>query len=68
MPMRVKFQKRDIRRLLSENEYSAPHPVPENSYGASYGAHREFLEFDLDQHRQLKAWCEELGVIYSCSA
>jgi sialic acid synthase len=63
----VKFQKRNNRELLSPEEYAAPHPNPENSYGASYGAHREFLEFDLDQHRQLKRWCAEFGIGYSTS-
>jgi len=63
----VKFQKRNNKELLSEEEYNAPHPNPANSYGATYGAHREFLEFDLEQHRQLKKWCEEQGLIYSTS-
>ena len=53
----VKFQKRCNKELLTSEEYNAPHPHPENSYGQTYGTHREFLEFDLDQHRQLKRWC-----------
>lgn len=63
----VKFQKRCNRELLTPEEYNAPHPHPENSYGPTYGAHREFLEFTVDQHRQLKEWCEEFGVVYSTS-
>lgn len=63
----VKFQKRTNKELLTEEEYNAPHPNPANSYGDTYGAHREFLEFNLDQHRQLKVWCEEYGVVYSTS-
>ena len=63
----VKFQKRCNKELLSSEEYNAPHPNPANSYGDTYGAHREFLEFNLDQHRQLKAWCEEYGIDYSTS-
>ena len=63
----VKFQKRCNKELLSSEEYNAPHPNPANSYGDTYGAHREFLEFNLDQHRQLKAWCEEYGIEYSTS-
>jgi N-acetylneuraminate synthase len=63
----VKFQKRNNRELLTPEEYAAPHPNPVNSYGASYGEHREFLEFDLDQHRQLKRWCSEFGIGYSTS-
>ena len=63
----VKFQKRCNKEVLSSEEYNAPHPNPANSYGDTYGAHREFLEFNLDQHRQLKAWCEEYGIDYSTS-
>lgn len=63
----IKFQKRCPRELLTPEQYDAPHPNPANSYGDTYGAHREFLEFDADQHRQLKKWCEEAGIIYSTS-
>ena len=38
-----------------------------NSYGDTYGAHREFLEFTAEQHAQLKSWCEEVGITYSTS-
>ncbi|MBU5612556.1 N-acetylneuraminate synthase family protein [Geomonas sp. Red51] len=63
----IKFQKRTNRELLTPEEYQAPHPNPANSYGATYGEHRDYLEFDVDQHRQLKAWCEEWGCEYSTS-
>lgn len=63
----VKFQKRCNKELLTPEEYNAPHPNPDNSYGKTYGEHREFLEFNLEQHRQLKAWCEEYGIVYSTS-
>ena len=63
----VKFQKRCNKELLSEEEYNAPHPHPENSYGNTYGEHREFLEFTAEQHAILKEYCEECGVVYSTS-
>lgn len=63
----VKFQKRCNTELLTLEEFNAPHPNPVNSYGPTYGAHREFLEFNLEQHRQLQGWCEEFGVEYSTS-
>jgi N-acetylneuraminate synthase len=63
----VKFQKRTNLELLTPEEYRAPHPNPSNSYGLTYGEHREFLEFDIEQHRQLKFWCEEWGAEYSTS-
>ncbi len=63
----VKFQKRNPREVLTEREFSLPHPNPMHSYGDSYGEHREFLEFSLDQHRELMAHCAACGVGYSCS-
>ena len=53
--------------MLTPEEYNAPHPHPENSYGATYGLHREALEFTKEQHALLKQWCEEEGLIYSTS-
>eukprot|EP00971_Amphidinium_carterae_P339848 6477870-Amphidinium_carterae.1 len=43
--------------------HQAPHPNPANSYGDTYGAHREFLELGLEDHRELQApyrtWASE---------
>lgn len=63
----AKFQKRNPRELLTYEQYYAPHPNVGNSYGATYGEHREFLEFSRDQHEQLKQYCENLGIEYSTS-
>ena len=63
----VKFQKRNNKELLSEAEYNTPHPNPINSYGKSYGEHREFLEFSIEEHQKLQTWCREFGIEYSTS-
>ncbi|MFL2540209.1 MAG: N-acetylneuraminate synthase family protein [Alphaproteobacteria bacterium] len=63
----VKFQKRDILSLLSKNEYNMPHPVPQNSYGKTYGQHREFLEFSKETHLELFNFCNSNDMIYSTS-
>ncbi|MEW4925262.1 N-acetylneuraminate synthase family protein [Algibacter sp. 2305UL17-15] len=63
----VKFQKRNNIELLTKSQYDAPHPNPVNSYGNTYGAHREYLEFSLEQHNELKRYCEEIGIVYSSS-
>lgn len=63
----AKFQKRNNRELLSREQYNAPHPVPANSYGATYGEHREALEFTVEQHAELKAFCESQGIGYATS-
>ena len=63
----VKFQKRNNKELLTEEQYNQPHPNPANSYGETYGQHREYLEFNLEQHSELKEFCEEIGIVYSTS-
>jgi sialic acid synthase len=63
----VKFQKRNPSELLSPEQYNQPHPNPANTYGETYGAHREFLEFDLDTHRRLVETCKRWNIGYSCS-
>ena len=63
----AKFQKRNNITLLSKEQYSSPHPNPNNSYGKTYGEHREFLEFNIDLHKELKLYCEEIGIDYATS-
>jgi len=63
----IKFQKRHPRELLTPEQYNAPHPNPMHAYGPTYGAHREALELNMEQHAQLKQWCEQHGSVYSTS-
>lgn len=63
----VKFQKRCNCELLTREQYDAPHPNPMHSYGKTYGEHREFLEFTIDQHKELKEYCEQMDIVYSTS-
>jgi len=62
-----KFQKRNPRELLTKEQYEAAHPNPDNSYGDTYGAHREFLELGVDDHKELQAHAKKIGLEYSCS-
>jgi N-acetylneuraminate synthase len=62
-----KFQKRCPKELLTSEQYSAPHPNEKHSYGATYGEHREYLELSLDDHRELQAFCQKIGIEYSAS-
>ena len=57
----IKFQMRDNKSLFSEEAYNRPY-VNDNSFGATYGEHREFLEFDDQQYRELRAECRRVGV------
>ena len=61
-----KVSKRDNKYLLG-TEYSKPHPVPENSYGKTYGEHREKLEFSITEHIKLSKICKKYGIKYAVS-
>lgn len=63
----AKFQKRNPKELLSDEQYHSPHPNPVHSYGETYGAHRQFLEFSLEQHAELKDYCGSQGIAYATS-
>ncbi len=57
----VKLQKRDNRELYTETGYNKPYDNP-NSYGATYGEHREFLEFGQEEYQELMAYAKEIDV------
>ena len=63
----AKFQKWYAIEALSEKNYNSPHPEPHHSFGEPYGKHREKLEFTIDQHIELKKYCEDIGIGYACS-
>ena len=63
----VKFQKRDNKALYSEAMYNKPYDN-ENSFGLTYGEHREFLEFGWDEYVALKQLAEEKNVEFMCTA
>ena len=63
----AKFQKRNSRELLTEEQYNSPHPNQMHAYGKTYGEHREFLEFSVEQHAELKAYCQTKNIGYATS-
>ena len=63
----AKFQTRDNKLLLTKEQYEQPHPNPINSYGNTYGEHREYLEFNLDQIKELITYCKSVAIEYSTS-
>lgn len=62
----VKFVKRDIKSELTEEAYNRVYDNP-NSFGKTYGEHREYLEFDVRQHKELKRYSEKRNLVYFCS-
>ena len=63
----VKLQKRDNKGLYTAAAYAKPYDNP-NSYGETYGAHREALEFGEPEYRELKAYAAEIGVTLFATA
>ena len=63
----VKLQKRENKTLYSREMYNSPY-VNQNSYGATYGEHREALEFDRSQYELLKAYAESIGITFMATA
>jgi len=63
----VKFQKRDNRYLFTKAFYNKPYEN-ENSYGATYGEHREFLEFGREDYLRLKKTAADQGVEFMATA
>jgi N-acetylneuraminate synthase/sialic acid synthase len=47
--------------------YESPYDN-ENSFGATYGAHREALEFGRDQYVELKRYSTEIGITFFATA
>lgn len=63
----VKLQKRDNRSLFTAEQFDAPYEN-ENSFGATYGEHRENLEFGWDEYSELADYSSGLGVDFFATA
>ena len=59
----VKIQKRDNRALFTAEMYNKPYEN-ENSFGKTYGEHREFLEFDRADYEELQHYARKLGLTF----
>ncbi len=63
----VKLQKRENASLYTREFFNKPYEN-ENSYGPTYGLHREALEFDRAEYGELKAYAAEIGVTFFATA
>jgi sialic acid synthase len=63
----VKLQKRDNRSLYTHDLYHKPYEH-ENSYGATYGEHREYLEFGRAEYEELQSYAGEIGLAFFATA
>jgi N-acetylneuraminate synthase/sialic acid synthase len=62
-----KLQKRDNRSLYTREMYDKPYDN-ENSFGATYGEHREALEFGKSEYEELQAESARLGIGFFSTA
>lgn len=62
----VKLCKRHIPSELTKEKYNQPYPGV-NSFGETYGKHREFLELSKEQYRELKQYAESKNLIFFSS-
>ena len=63
----VKFQKRDNKTLFTEAFYNSPYNS-ENAFGATYGEHREALEFGLEEYVYLQMYAAGKGIQFFATA
>jgi sialic acid synthase len=63
----VKLQKRDNRSLYTKAFYDSGYNS-ENAYGSTYGTHREALEFNESQYREVKQYAESLDLVFFATA
>ncbi|MFL5892032.1 MAG: N-acetylneuraminate synthase family protein [Solirubrobacterales bacterium] len=63
----VKLQKRDNRALYTTEYYNRPYDH-ENSFGTTYGEHREVLEFGRDEYLELQQVARDLEITMLATA
>lgn len=63
----VKLQKRSNRTLYTTAMFNAPY-TGDNSFGATYGEHREAQEFGWDEYLDLKDYSRKLGIVFFATA
>lgn len=62
----VKSQKRDLRTMLTPDEYNRPYNSP-HSFGATYGEHRAALELSASEYAELFAFARRVGIEFFSS-
>ncbi len=62
-----KLQKRDNRSLYTREMFDKPYDN-ENSFGATYGEHREALEFGTSEYEELQAESSRVGIAFFSTA
>ncbi|XP_077287027.1 N-acetylneuraminic acid synthase [Arctopsyche grandis] len=63
----IKFQKTCLEEKFNESFLNKKYDSP-NSWGATYGDHKRFLEFTEEQFLQLQKYAGEIGIIFFSTA
>lgn len=63
----VKFQKSCLDAKFTRSALNRPYNSV-NSFGSTYGDHKRFLEFTIEQFKELKDYAESCGLVFSASA
>jgi len=58
----VKFQIKDIEKSFSKELLDSPYEG-QNSFGKTYREHKEFLEFNFDELKEIYDYANEIGII-----
>ncbi len=62
----VKLQKRSNKELYTNSFFNQPYNH-RNSYGKTYGEHREFLELSEDEYKELIIYAKEIDIEFLCT-
>ncbi|UYV73508.1 NANS [Cordylochernes scorpioides] len=62
----AKFQKTNLPSRFNRAALNRPY-LSANSFGPTYGEHRQYLEFSNEEFRQLQKYTNEIGIIFSAS-
>ena len=57
----IKMTRRDLKEELTVSQMNRPYDTP-NSFGATYGEHRAFLELDDDAHYEVYKYAKQKGL------
>lgn len=62
----AKFQKSELSYKFNKSALARPY-TSKNSWGKTYGEHKEFLEFSHDQYKELQDYANQIGIYFTAS-
>lgn len=63
----VKFQKSCLESKFTESALRRPYDSI-HSWGKTYGEHKRYLEFTIQEYRELQSYCGEIDIDFTASA